>query len=49
MDATTADAGSGLLDDSLGLATWNRERSLNELRMFVAVRHAALPADIDIE
>ena len=49
MDATTADAGSGLLDDSLGLASWNRERSLNELRRFVAVRHAALPSDIDIE
>ena len=49
MDATTADAGSILLNDSLGLATWNRERSLNELRRFVAAHHAALPADIDIE
>jgi len=49
MDAITADAGSGLLDDSLGLASWNRERSLNELRRFVAVRHTALPVDIDIE
>ena len=49
MDATTADAGSGLLTDSFGLATWNRERTSDELRRFVAVRHAALPIDIDIE
>lgn len=49
MDATTADAGSGLLDSSLELASWNRERSLNELRRFIAARHAALPVDITIE
>lgn len=49
MDATMTDASSGLLNDSLGLATWNRERTSDELRRFVAVRHAALPNDIDIE
>ena len=30
-------------------ATWNRERSINELRIFVEQHHAALPADIDIQ
>jgi hypothetical protein len=49
MDATTADAGSGLLNNSLELASWNRERSLDELRRFVAAHHAVLPADINIE
>jgi hypothetical protein len=41
---TTADTSS----DILSLASWNRERSTEELRTFVAMHHAALPADIDI-
>ncbi len=37
------------LSDILGLATWNRERTDDELRHFVDTRHAAIPDDIDVE
>jgi hypothetical protein len=45
MDVTTSDTGS----DILSLASWEKERSSEELRSFVELRHAALPADITLE
>lgn len=49
MDGSTTDSASGFLGKAVGLATWNRLRSATELRRFIEVRHAALPADIDVE
>lgn len=49
MDATTADADSGLLRNTLELDSWSRERTTEELRRFITVRHAALPADVSVE
>lgn len=37
------------LSDILALSTWNRERSDDELRSFIATRHAALPDNISVE
>ncbi|HSW91432.1 MAG TPA: hypothetical protein VLG09_02205 [Candidatus Saccharimonadales bacterium] len=39
---------SASISDSLQLDTWNRERTIEELRNFVNVRHDAL-AHIDVE
>lgn len=39
MDLTTTDE----------TATWNRERTSDELRRFIETRHAALPTTIDVE
>ena len=36
------------ISDILGLATWSRERTDEELREFVNSHHDALPDDIDI-
>lgn len=49
MSATTADAGSEILGATSELASWNRERTMDELRSFVNSRHALLPDSIDIE
>lgn len=49
MSATTADAGSEILGAATELASWNRERTIEELRSFVNTRHALLPDSIDIE
>jgi hypothetical protein len=35
--------------DILQLATWNRERSSEELQSFINTRHLALPDDSEIE
>lgn len=48
MDATFTDTESATLSDSFGLDTWNRQRSTEELRSFVATRHLALPDDIEL-
>lgn len=47
MDVTTADASSDILSQTL--ASWERERTDEELRRFIELRHAALPADINVE
>jgi len=39
----------GFLSDSLELASWNRQRTLEELRQFVDSHHELLPADIELE
>lgn len=46
MEIDTADSQSVNLSDVLGLATWNRQRTSEELQNFVATHHAAL-ADSD--
>lgn len=37
------------IEDIMGVATWNRERSSTELREFVEQHHAALPKDLALE
>lgn len=49
MSATTVDTGSDILGGASDLASWNRERTIEELRSFVNSRHALLPDSIDIE
>lgn len=49
MSATTADAGSEILGAANEMASWNRARTIEELRSFVNSRHALLPDSIDIE
>ena len=36
-------------DELLQLATWNRERSVDELRSYVTARLASLPDDEEVE
>lgn len=38
-----------LLGANVRLATWNRQRSSQELRYFIDARHACLPEGIDVE
>ena len=49
MNATTADSSSDILGATSELASWNRERTVEELRSFVNSRHALLPDSIDVE
>ncbi|HEY5695692.1 MAG TPA: hypothetical protein VIQ80_02555 [Candidatus Saccharimonadales bacterium] len=49
MDTASADDGSAILNDSFGLATWNRPRTDEELRAFITTHHNRLPDDIDVE
>ncbi|HSW78013.1 MAG TPA: hypothetical protein VLG36_04400 [Candidatus Chromulinivoraceae bacterium] len=49
MDITTSDDGSVNLTNSLDLATWNRPRTSEELRSFIASHADRLPDDIDVE
>lgn len=37
------------ISDILGLATWNRQRSSQELQDFIDSRHSSLPDDTEIE
>lgn len=49
MDMPAADIEAVTVSDILNLATWNRQRSTEELQAFVSTRHAALPDDTEIE
>jgi hypothetical protein len=49
MDAQNGDIEQVTLTDILQLATWNRERSDDELRSFINTRHAALADGEEIE
>lgn len=42
MEAQTGDIQPVTISDLLGLATWSRERSNDELRSFVDKKHASL-------
>jgi hypothetical protein len=37
------------LSDDFGLDTWNRPRSIEELRNFVNARHSTLPDSLEVE
>lgn len=45
---STADIEPATISDILGLATWDRMRSSEELRTFVDVKHALNPEMLDI-
>ena len=45
----SVDSDSINASDSLKLDSWNRSRSIDELRSFVNNRHALLPEGIDVE
>ena len=49
MDAQSSGIEQVTLTDILQLATWNRERSDDELRNFIDTRHAALGDSEEIE
>lgn len=49
MNATTAEPSSDMLGAASEMASWNRVRTIEELRSFVSARHALLPDSIDIE
>lgn len=49
METPTAGIEAVTLSDVLNLATWERERTTEELKAFVDSRHAALPDDTEIE
>lgn len=36
-------------NDDFGLATWNRPRSTEELRSFVADKHSLIPDFVNVE
>ena len=49
MEMPAADIEAVTVSDILNLATWNRERSSDELQAFISSRHAALPDNTEIE
>lgn len=49
MDMHPADIEPVTLSDILSLATWNRQRTSEELQDFINSHHAALPDTIEIE
>lgn len=49
MDMPTADIEAVTVSDILNLATWNRQRSSEELQSFINSHHAQLPDDSEIE
>lgn len=49
MEMPAADIEPVTVSDILSLATWERERTHEELKAFVDSRHAALPDDSEIE
>lgn len=48
MESLYADTEPVTVSDSFGLDTWNRERTSEELRSFVANRHNSLPDDVEL-
>lgn len=49
MDMPLADVEPVTVSDILNLATWNRERTIEELQSFIEAHHAQLPDDTTIE
>lgn len=49
MNTFSPDDESVTANDTLNLATWNRQRTLDELRNFVNAKHALLPEGLEIE
>ena len=48
METTATDAEIGDFSDAFGLATWNRQRSTEELKEFVDRHHEMIPDTIDL-
>lgn len=48
MDKNTADVEPVTVSDILGLDSWNRQRSSQELRDFIMTRHNNLPDDLEV-
>ncbi len=44
-----ADIEAVTISDILDLATWNRQRTSEELQDFIQTHHAQLPDDVEIE
>jgi hypothetical protein len=49
MDMPSAEIETVTVSDILSLATWNRQRSSDELQSFINSHHAALPDDSEIQ
>ncbi len=49
MDMHAADIEAVTVSEILGLATWNRQRTDEELRDFITTRHDRLPDSVEIE
>lgn len=49
MESTSANIESVTVSDILNLATWNRQRSTEELQDFIRTRHNRLPDDTELE
>lgn len=49
MNIQDSDDTSEVVSDSQDLATWNRQRSMDELRSFINRKSALIPDMIDIE
>lgn len=48
MDKIPADIEPVTVSDILGLDTWNRQRTSQELQDFISTRHDQLPADTEL-
>jgi hypothetical protein len=48
MDTHSADIEAVTLSEILNLATWNRQRTSEELQSFITGHHDRLPDDVDI-
>lgn len=48
MEKTAADVEPVTVNDILGLDTWNRQRTSEELRDFINTKHDRLPGDIEL-
>lgn len=49
MDMPAADIEAVTVSDILNLATWNRQRTSEELQAYIRSRHISLPDDTEIE
>ncbi len=49
MELQPADIEPVTMTDVLGLATWNRPRTTEELQNFIETHHNQLPDDVEVE
>ncbi|MDB5167795.1 MAG: hypothetical protein JWO55_53 [Candidatus Saccharibacteria bacterium] len=49
MEYTSTNIESVTISDILDLASWNRQRSTEELQSFIQTRHNRLPDDTELE
>ena len=48
MQSHSSDVDVATISDALNLASWNIQRTSEQLQNFISVRHAALPDDIEL-